>query len=251
MIDLKGQNALVTGGSRGIGAAVCHLLAQAGANVAIAYHHNREAAETVQASVAAAGVKAVIVQGDLTNKEACAGVFKQAKDAFGSIQIVVGNAGVWKRAPIHEMTAEQWRETMSANLDSLYHTCQEAAIHMKPQKAGKIIIIASTAGQRGEANYSHYAASKGASIALTRSLATELGPDGINVNCVAPGWVKTDMTASVFSDPAYLEQQAQAIPLKRIAEPEDVAGPVVFLASELARHIQGAVINVNGGSVLC
>jgi len=251
MISLKGKNALVTGGSRGIGAAVCKMLAQAGASVGICYRSDKAAAEEVKAAVEAFGVTGVVLQGDLARDGVCADIFKQAIAVLGSIDIVVGNAGIWQRGPIHTMSPEDWRQTMSANLDSLYHTCHEAALHMKPAGAGKIILIASTAGQRGEANYSHYAASKGAAIAMTRSLASELGPDGINVNCVAPGWVLTDMTAGVFSDPKYLEQQAEAIPLKRIAMPEDVAGPVVFLASDLARHVQGAVINVNGGSVLC
>lgn len=251
MMDLRGKNALVTGGSRGIGAAVCVMLAKAGASVGIGFRSNIMAAEAVKETVEKEGVRGLILEGDLAEDGVCARVFDKATDILGPIDIVVGNAGIWKRAPIHEMEPSDWRETMTANLDSLYHTCHEAAKRMKSRGCGKIVIIASTAGQRGEAQYAHYAASKGAAIALTRSLASELGPDGINVNCVAPGWVMTDMTAGVFSDARYLKQQAEAIPLKRIAEPEDVAGPVVFLASDLARHVQGAVINVNGGSVLC
>ena len=149
------------------------------------------------------------------------------------------------------MTTAQWRETMSANLDSIFEICGAAARDMKPRKHGKIILISSTAGQRGEAEYSHYAASKGAVIAFTRSLAAELGPFNINVNSVAPGWVLTDMTRDVFDDDTQRAGIEASIPLRRVATAEDVAGPIVFLASELSRHVQGAVINVNGGSVLC
>jgi len=251
MIDLSGKSALVTGGSRGIGAAVCLALAKAGADVALGYHTNQGAANAVVEAVEGLGRRALARGGDMASLADCANLFEAAVDAFGGVDIVVGNAGVWKRAAIEAMTERQWRETMAANLDSTYNLCHLAAAHMKARKTGKIILIASTAGQRGEAFYAHYAASKGAVIAMTRSLAAELGPDQINVNCVAPGWVRTDMTERVFSDPAFVQHTEEAIPLQRIAEPEDVAGPVLFLASDLARHIQGAVINVNGGSVLC
>lgn len=251
MIDLKGKNALVTGGSRGIGAAVCRLLAKAGANVAIAWHKDLEAANGVASELRHLGVQAETFAGDLAQEGATSRLFAQAVSAFGAIDIVVANAGIWERAPIDEMTSRQWRQTMAANLDSVFELCGEAARHMKSRNQGKLILISSTAGQRGEAEYSHYAASKGAIIALTRSLAAELGPFNINVNSVAPGWVLTDMTTAVFEDPNRADSITSLIPLRRIAQPEDVAGPVVFLASELARHVQGAVINVNGGSVLC
>ena len=251
MLDLRGKSAVVTGGSRGIGAAVCVLLARAGADIAFGYRSNHEAAAAVVEEVEKQGRRALAVAGDLADSESCRALFEHVGAKLGPVDIVVGNAGIWKRAPIDEMSPESWRETMAANLDSIYHLCHYAARIMKPRRTGKVILIASTAGQRGEAFYAHYAASKGAVISLTRSLAAELGPFDINVNCVAPGWVRTDMTETVFEDADFRKAVTHSIPIRRIATPEDVAGPVVFLASQLARHIQGAVINVNGGSVLC
>jgi len=248
MIDLKGKVALVTGGSRGIGRATCVLLARAGADVVVSYLRNQQAAQATVDAVQAEGQTAIAVGGDLST--GAEDLFDQATTCFGKLDIVVVNAGLWKRAPIENMTAEMWRETMAANLDSAYHTCHQAARVMKAQGSGKLILIASTAGQRGEAEFSHYAASKGAMIAMTRSLGSELGPFGINVNCVAPGWVITDMTTPVFADAAYRASVEASIPLRRIATPEDIAGPVLFLASDLSRHLQGSVLSVNGGSVL-
>jgi 3-oxoacyl-[acyl-carrier protein] reductase len=149
------------------------------------------------------------------------------------------------------MDTEVWKETMEVNLDSVFYFTNAVVPHMKNQKQGWIINVASTAAVRGEALHSHYAASKGALLSLTKSLAVELAPCNIRVNCVAPGWVDTDMCAESFSDPAFRESVRQSIPLKRIPSPEDIAGPILFLASDLSRHITGAVININGGSVLC
>ena len=250
MIDLSGKNAIVTGGSRGIGRAACLMLAQAGADVVFGYHRNVDAAQTLLDEIQQMGRTAAAVPGNLANEEDCRELFKTAT-VLGSLDIVVGNAGIWQRSSIEDMTPGEWRNMMAVNLDSMYHTCRLAALAMKPNRRGKIVLIGSTAGQRGEAHHAHYAATKGALIALTRSLATELGPFNINVNCVAPGWVATDMTEHVFRDQGYLRAVELTIPLRRIATPEDVAGSVLFLASELSRHVQGAVINVNGGSVLC
>ncbi|MDJ0838767.1 MAG: 3-oxoacyl-ACP reductase family protein [Acidobacteriota bacterium] len=250
MIDLKGKVAVVTGGSRGIGRACSVLLARAGADVVIGYRGNEKAASDTAVAVEAEGRRVLTVAGDLADAEAAQLLFTRARDAFGRVNIVVANAGIWKHAPIDTMTTGQWRETISANLDSLYQTCHFAARIMKQQKSGKLIIIASTAGQRGEAEYAHYAASKGAAIAMTRSLGSELGPYGINVNCVAPGWVLTDMTTDVFENPEFRQSIEQSIPVRRIASPEDIAGPVLFLASELSRHLQGSILSVNGGSVM-
>ena len=250
MIDLSGKHALITGGSRGIGAAVCRTLARAGADIAFAYRRAKTEAEAVVGDVESTGRRALAVRADVSKGEACRNLFEAASRFLGSIDIVVANAGLWRRAPIDGMSEADWRETIAVNLDSVYHICHYAAKTMKPQKSGKIILIGSTAGQRGEAFFSHYAAAKGAVIAMVRSLAAELGPFDINVNCVAPGWVLTDMTEKVFRDQSYRESVVQSIPLRRIARAEDIAGPVAFLASDLARHIQGAVLNVNGGSVL-
>ena len=250
MIDLTGKVVLVTGGSRGIGRATCVLAARAGADVVIGYKANRAAAAAVVTAVEAAGRSALAVAGDLSKGEDAHALFETAHDRFGHLDIVVVNAGVWEPAPIETMTEEQWRRTMTANLDSAYHVCHLAAAHMKPRRSGKLILVTSTAGQRGEACYSHYAASKGAMIAMTRSLGSELGPYGINVNAVAPGWVATDMTTEVFGDPARKAAIEREIPLRRIAGADDIAGPILFLASDLARHLQGSVLSVNGGSVM-
>ncbi len=251
MIDLSGRAAVVTGGSRGIGEAICVALAHAGADVAFGYRADDDAAQAVAGKIRGLGRQALSVRGDMASMADCRALFEAAAQAFGGVDILVCNAGVWKRAPIETMTEQQWRASMAVNLDAVFNICRLAAGHMKRRKTGKIIVVGSTAGQRGEAYYAHYAAAKGAVIAFVRSLAAELGPDQINVNCVAPGWVRTDMTAGVFADAAFTQATEASIPLQRIAEPEDVAGPVLFLASDLARHVQGAVLNVNGGSVLC
>lgn len=251
MIDLTGKVVLITGGSRGIGAACCLSLAKAGARVAVAYRQNQQAAASVVANIREQGGEAKAYSADLTRAEETESLFDAVLADFGQLDILVANAGIWEGAAIHEMTATQWQRTMHANVDSLYFCCHHAAKHMRSRQTGNIITISSTAGQRGEAHYSQYAASKGAAIALTRALAAELGPYGIRVNSVAPGWVRTDMTHHVFEDQARAEKIYAEIPLRRVADPEDIAGPVLFLASDLAKHVQGAVINVNGGSVLC
>ncbi|RMD50472.1 MAG: SDR family oxidoreductase, partial [Ignavibacteria bacterium] len=170
---------------------------------------------------------------------------------FGSIDILVNNAGIWKHSPIDKMTLEKWNETININLTGTYLFTKYVVPEMKAKKGGRIINIASTAGQRGEAEYSHYASSKGGVIAFTKSLATELGKYNINVNCVAPGWVLTDMTQHIFDNEEERKKELSIIPLGRVAMPEDIAGPVLFLASGLANHITGEILNVNGGSVLC
>jgi 3-oxoacyl-[acyl-carrier protein] reductase len=251
MIDLSGQVALVTGGSRGIGRAICILLASAGANLIVGYQRSQRKAAEVQKRIGKLGRRAILVQGDIALRETHQRLFDEGRSAFGQIDIAVGNAGVWKRAPIDEMSQGQWEETLNTNLTSAFWTCQYAVREMKPRASGSIILVSSTAGQRGEANYSHYAATKGALLSLTKSLAAELGPSGIRVNAVAPGWVDTDMVEEVFADPDFRQQVLRQIPLGRIATAEDIAGAVLFLASDLARHVQGEVLNVNGGSVLC
>src|SRR5262249_32194552 len=167
------------------------------------------------------------------------------------LDILVANAGIWKRAPIERMTSRQWQEMLRVNLDSIYACCHGAARQMLKQKSGTIVLISSTAGQRGESFHSHYAATKGAIIAMTKSLAAELGPRGITVNCVAPGWVATDMTEEALNDPREQQKILELNPLGRVATVEEIAGPVLFLASSLASHINGEILNVNGGSVLC
>ena len=171
-------------------------------------------------------------------------------EEWGAIDALVNNAGIWTYLEMGAGDTPAWKEMMAVNLDSLYYFTDAVVPAMKAGKGGAIINVGSTAGIRGEALHSHYAATKGAVNALTKSWAAEFAPWGIRVNCVAPGWVETDMCTEVFSDPAYKESIRQSIPLKRIPPPEDLAGPILFLASDLARHITGAILNVNGGSVL-
>jgi 3-oxoacyl-[acyl-carrier protein] reductase len=170
---------------------------------------------------------------------------------FGTLDILVANAGIWKAAAIDQMTEPQWDETINQNLKSVYACCHAAARVMIAQRRGTMILISSTSGQRGEAFYSHYSATKGAIISMTKSLAAELGPRGITVNCVAPGWVITDMAAAALNDPQERRKIKRLNPLGRAATPAEIAGPVLFLASDLASHINGEILNVNGGSVLC
>jgi 3-oxoacyl-[acyl-carrier protein] reductase len=176
---------------------------------------------------------------------------QETVEEFGRVDFLICNAGIWEGAGVESISEELWNKTIDINLKGTWSVCRAAVPLMKRQRFGRIVIVSSTAGQRGEANVSNYAASKGGQIAFTKSLAPELGPFGINVNSVAPGWVETEMTADVFADAAQRESIGKGIPLGRAATPEEIAGPIVFLCSEWANHITGEVLNVNGGSVLC
>jgi len=254
---LEGARALVTGGSRGIGRATALLLAAAGAHVGIGYRADAEAAEEVRRQLdrlrgeRGAREAAWTSSADLSTSEGVGRLFERADREFGRrLDVFVGNAGVWNQRalPLPDIEPAEWKAMIDANLTSAY-LCVRAAIS-RMAEGGRIVLVSSTAAQRGEAGHSHYAASKGAVQALVKSLAEELGPSGIRVNAVAPGWVDTDMTAGVLrgADRAAI---VAGIPLRRIATPEDVAGPIAFLASDLARHVNGEILNVNGGSVLC
>jgi 3-oxoacyl-[acyl-carrier protein] reductase len=249
MLSLEGRNALVTGGSRGIGRAVSILFGRLGARVAIAYASNEAAANATAQELTAAGATAVTLQADLGVVGEGERLVARAEQALGPLDVVVVNHGIWKRAPIESMTAGEWDEMMRVNLGSVREACAEAARRMLPRGSGSIILVASTAGQRGEPFYSHYAATKGAVIALTKSLACELGARGIRVNCVAPGWVTTDMTRETLASDAGAAVRA-AIPLGRPGAPEEIAGPIAFLASDLASYLHGQILSVNGGAVM-
>jgi 3-oxoacyl-[acyl-carrier protein] reductase len=251
MISLKGRTALITGGSRGIGRATALLFAEAGSDVAFSYQCREQAALAVKQDIEKQGRKCLIYRAEISQENDVQTMVKNVLQTWGHIDVLVNNAGIWTYGEMGNMDKEVWKETMEVNLDSVYYFTNAVVPNMKKQRQGWIINVASTAAVRGEALHSHYAASKGALVALTKSLAVELAPYNIRVNCVAPGWVDTDMCTEVFSDPSFKESVRQSIPLKRIPPPEDIAGPILFLASDLARHVTGAIINVNGGSVLC
>ncbi len=250
MISLAGKRILVTGGSRGIGRATALLCARAGADVGITYHTRRADAEAVAQAIRALGRRAYVGGGDLGDPKRVAQCFAEVQAAFGGLDGFVANHGIWPEAetPLSAMAPERWRATLRVNLDSLFLTTRAALGLM--QGEGHIVMVASTAGQRGEANHADYAASKGAMISLVKSLAIECAPR-ITVNAVAPGWVDTEMCAATFAEPLRRPAIEATIPLGRVASADDIAGPIVFLLSDLSRHVTGEILNVNGGSVLC
>ena len=250
-LNLKDRVALVTGGSRGIGRATVDCFARLGANVVINHVRNDDAASETVKNAESLGVKALAVRADVSRLDEAERLVQEAVTGMGRIDFLVCNAGIWEGGAVDALSEGAWDRTMDLNLKGTWTACRAAVPGMKARRSGRIVIVSSTAGQRGEANVSNYAASKGGQIAFTKSLAAELGPFGINVNAVAPGWVDTDMCADVFADPKFRQSIEDAIPVGRVATPEDIAWPIVFLCSEWSRHINGEILNVNGGSVLC
>ena len=249
-LGLVGKRAIVTGASRGIGLAVARLLADAGAHVGISYRARQAEAEAAVRDLESKGVNAWAHGGDLTDAAEAERLFARAIDEFRGLDIFVGNAGIWppEHVPVALMSNDQWRRTMAANLDSIFY-CTRAAARVLSDD-GRIVLISSTAGQRGEAGHVDYAASKGAIISFVKSVAMELAAHNITVNCVAPGWVDTEMATEPYAGEGRTQIE-NTIPLGRVATPDDIAGPIVFLCSALARHITGEILNVNGGAVLC
>ncbi|HTS89493.1 MAG TPA: SDR family NAD(P)-dependent oxidoreductase [Gemmatimonadales bacterium] len=249
MISLSGKRVIVTGGSRGIGRATALLFARAGADVALTCRSRRAEADQVAEQIRALGRKAWVGEGDLGDPALVDSVFAGAVAALGGLDCFIGNAGVWppEETAVRDMAVDRWQATMRANLDSVFLTTRAALRHLG--RPGRIVLVGSTAGQRGESFHADYAATKGAMISFVKSLCIECAP-GITVNCVAPGWVDTEMSWPAFGDGGR-ERIARTIPLGRIASAEDVAGPILFLCSELAAHVTGEILNVNGGSVLC
>ncbi len=250
MIDLTGKVLLITGGSRGIGAATALLFARAGADVAITYRGSDSKAKEVQNEIGKLGKKCQTYKGDISKKDIVKTIVRDVQKEFGRIDVLVNNAGIWTYGEIDTMREDVWDQTVDVNLKGTFLFCHYIVPIMKKQGGGSIINISSTAGQRGEAFHSHYAATKGGIISFTKSLSTELGRFNIRVNCVAPGWVDTDMSADTLQKQPLREEVLKSIPLGKIPTAEDIAGPILFLASRLSDHITGEILNVNGGSVL-
>jgi 3-oxoacyl-[acyl-carrier protein] reductase len=260
VMSLAGKVALITGGSRGIGAATVRLFRQAGAKVVFSYRSAARQAETLVADCGGPELCRAIHQ-PLSTPEDGQALVAAAVAAFGRLDCAILNHGIWPShdAPIAEMTTQQWRGTLGTNLDSVFGVIRAAVAQMKsqpqaqpatPGAKGHIVLISSTAGQRGEAFHADYAATKGALISLTKSLSTELIGQGIHVNCVAPGWVGTEMTLAVLSDPETSKKLLSLIPLGRPAHVDEIAAPILFLCTPLAGFISGEIFNVNGGAVL-
>jgi len=252
-ISLENQVAVVTGGSRGIGAATVKLFAEAGCNVVFSYLRSPEAAQRVVKTCRSAPGSVMAVRADVSKMADARKLIDKAMGRFGRLDILVANAGIWNADParIEEMTESQWDKMVAVNLKGAYSVIRCAVPHMIQQKRGRIIAVSSTAGQRGEAFHTHYGAAKGGVISLVKGLSTELAPHNILVNAVAPGWVDTDMAKSVLRKPSESRKATGAIPLRRFARPEEVAMPILFLASEMSTYMTGEIININGGSILC
>ena len=253
MISLAGKAALITGGSRGIGAAAVKLFAQAGADVVFNYNKAKDAAIQVEQEARKHGTRVEAFKADVGRHADNKKLVQHCIARLGRLDILVANAGIWnlEDLPIESMTEKQWDEMIRINVKSVYSVIHFAVPQMIKQKSGKIIPITSTAGQRGESFHTHYGASKGAVISFVKGLSTELARHNILVNSVAPGWVATDMSKPVIETKAGQKMIAAAIPLGRVGTAEEIAGPILFLASDLANFLTGEIINVNGGAVLC
>jgi 3-oxoacyl-[acyl-carrier protein] reductase len=254
-LSLSGKVALISGGSRGIGAATVRMFTAAGAKVAFSYRSARAQAETLAKECGASFCHPIA--SDLNNPAAARTLVAETVGHFGRLDILVANHGVWPEqdVPIERMSDEQWRSTVSINLDGVFGLVKHAVAQMKVQPrnqapAGHIVLISSTSGQRGEAYHCDYSATKGALISMVKGLSTELASAGIYVNCVAPGWVDTDMSAGAIANPNSGDAIRGTIPLGRVGRPEEIAAPILFLCTEHASFITGEVFNVNGGAVL-
>ncbi|HVI10380.1 MAG TPA: SDR family oxidoreductase [Candidatus Binatia bacterium] len=255
-LSLSGKAALISGGSRGIGAAIVRMFRAAGARVVFTYNKAKSQADALARECGEADC--IPIAGTLDNPEAARALVAEAVKHFGRPDILVANHGIWasQDVPIDQMTDQQWRSTLSTNLDAVFGLVKHSVAQMKKQPrngsapAGHIVLISSTAGQRGEAFHTDYAASKGALISMVKGLCTELASSRIYVNCVAPGWVDTDMSRPAIDDPRSSDEILRTIPLGRVGRPEEIAAPVLFLCTPHAGFITGEVFNVNGGAVL-
>jgi 3-oxoacyl-[acyl-carrier protein] reductase len=250
-LSLEGQVALITGGSRGIGATTVRLFVRAGARVVFNYQRARAEAERLVEECGADVCHAV--EADLNGASNAERLVRAAIEKFGGLDALVVNHGIWPSddTAIDKMSDGQWHTTVATNLDSAFALIKHGVAQMKQQaRGGNIVLISSTAGQRGEAGHCDYAATKGALISMTKGLSTELAPSGIRVNCVAPGWVDTPMTADTLADAERRKTIYAAIPVGRVGTPEEIAAPILFLCTDYAGFITGEIFNVNGGAVL-
>ncbi len=250
-LSLEGKVALVTGGSRGIGAATVRMFVQAGARVVFNYVRSQAEADRLVAELGTDVCHAV--QADLSGTTSAEPLVRATVERFGALDVLVANHGVWPSGDVavDRMSDDQWRTTVGVNLDSVFALVKHSVAQMKRQgRGGHIVLISSTAGQRGEAGHCDYAATKGALISMTKGLSTELAPFSIYVNCVAPGWVGTDMSNDALADPERAKEIHDTIPLGRVATPAEIAAPILFLCTEHAGFITGEIFNVNGGAVL-
>lgn len=246
----EGRTAIVTGASRGVGRATALRLAEGGANVVVNYLSREEQADEVVDLCKRKNVEALAVQADVSEFAGARALSDAALEKFGRIDMLVLNAGIWEGAPIEEMSEETWTKVLNTNLKSAWAMTKCCVPALRKNEGASVVLVSSTAGQRGEANYTNYAASKGGQISFTKGLATELAPR-IRVNCVAPGWIETAMVRPVFEDELYKRSVIESIPLKRIALTDDIALSICFLLSDWSQHITGEVLNINGGAVLC
>ncbi|HEU4952268.1 MAG TPA: SDR family oxidoreductase [Holophagaceae bacterium] len=249
---LDDQRILLTGGSRGIGAAAVRRFARLGARVAFTYLHGSGAAEALASGLQAEGHAVLALRADQRSREDARAAVAAVEAAWGGLDAFVGNAGIWLPTPAELPDEAALQAVLATNLTGLFRWHAEVIPALRRAGGGSLLLLSSTAGQRGEAGYGAYAATKGAVISLVKSLAVELGPAGIRVNAVAPGWVDTDLSAPALrDDPAARARVAGLFPLGHIPEAEDLAGPLAFLLSREARAIHGEILNVNGGTVLC
>ncbi len=254
-LSLAGKTALITGGSRGIGEATVRMFAAAGARVAFNYQKARAQAEQLVKELG--DDRCAAFPCDLNGTGTAQPLVSAAVQRFGRLDILVANHGVWppEDVPIDRMSDEQWRTTLAVNLDSVFALIKHSVAQMKKQgntgaAAGHIVLVSSTSGQRGEAFHCDYSATKGALISITKGLSTELARDRIYVNCVAPGWVATDMSMPALNHPPTRDAIFSTIPMGRVGTPEEIAAPILFLCTEHAGFISGEIFNVNGGAVL-
>ena len=247
-MELEGKRAIVTGGSIGIGAVIARVLAEEGCDVAINYRKHDTEAKEVGKGIEAMGRKCLVVQADVSNFDDAQKMVDRVVEELGGLDILVCNAGVNRDAVIWKMTEDQWDQVMTINLKGYFNYVRAVVPHLRAQKAGKIVLVTSINGLRGKFAQTNYSASKGGIIALAKALAKELGRANINVNCVAPGMVETEMAANIPEE--FLQKAIDETVLGRIAKPEEVANVITFLCSERSRHVTGEVVKVDGGQYI-